>query len=202
MRSRLGRVLLAVLTSAAVLLNPGVAAAEGPGYGGSADRLNLKWKADKGRRLVVYAVGFRGGSAVVLRLGSGAEQTAYADQAGALRVDVGSLAGDRLASGASVFAVGKSPSGTALRLVGNVPPEPSGRGPLDYLGWILTAVFGLLGVGGFAGRRRRSRANPDRPAEQPAKQAAAQPAGRAASRPTAGAAGRPARRGRAHGSKR
>nr|BFE73318.1 hypothetical protein GCM10020092_066190 [Actinoplanes digitatis] len=158
---RLGPFLLAAAALGA-FTGPGAALADGPGYGGTADALTVQWRphAAAGDGLAVYALGFKGGSPVNLRVGAAAERTVVADAAGALRVLVVSAAAtpapaptpdttvlpvtdgstDRLSSGTSVLAVGTTPAGAMRTLVGSVPPEqarPGHSGP------------------GVVGRRRR-----------------------------------------------
>jgi hypothetical protein len=169
--------LLAAVGALAVLLAPGVAVAEGPGYGGSADALTVQWQDESGDRtadgasLAVYAVGFRAGSAVELRVGSAAERTVTTDASGAVRVLlVGSVRAaharppegmvvlpldpssvDRLAPGTSVQAIGRTPSNSTRALVGAVPPAPAGNGPQDFVLWAFVAGA-LLALGAFARR--------------------------------------------------
>jgi LPXTG-motif cell wall-anchored protein len=136
---------------------------EGPGYGGGADRLDVKWKdkvdeKDKVKKtaVAINGVGFRAGSKVLLRVGSGAEISALVDAAGALTFDVPGqeLA---LASGTSVLVQGSTPAGTQLTLVGAIPPEPTGSGAQDVVPWVVAGGALLAVSGGFIGRRRRMR---------------------------------------------
>ncbi|GIE75453.1 hypothetical protein Aph02nite_14030 [Actinoplanes philippinensis] len=88
-RTPASRLVKAGLAAAAVVLGAGVAPlpanADGPGYGGNADALTVIWEVNAQRRgLAVYAVGFRGGSSVRVRIGSDAERTVIADQYGAV----------------------------------------------------------------------------------------------------------------------
>jgi len=82
----------ALLLAAAVLGavgSEGAARADGPGYGGTADALTVQWQQPEGASdegLAVYALGFRGGSPVSLRVGSAATTTVKADLSGAVRV--------------------------------------------------------------------------------------------------------------------
>ncbi|WP_153040090.1 hypothetical protein [Actinoplanes sp. TFC3] len=160
-RSRLlaaGAVTGALLASA-----PGIALADGPGYGGTADALTVQWDAESGTAdgLAVYAVGFRGGSPVQLRVGSGEDRTIAADQSGALRVLVlGSAAptpitdeetavlrnSDAFSAGTSVLALGQTPAGDVRRLVGSVPPAAAGHGVQDVAPWgiAVAAVAGAV----------------------------------------------------------
>ena len=139
------------------VVSPGAALADGPGYGGTADALTVQWQspADAGTDgLAVYAVGFRGGSPVNLRVGATTEQAVTADAAGALRVlvvggvtpvpaptpdttvlpvDAGTAG--HLSTGTSVLAVGETPGGDLRTLVGSVPPPTAGRGVQDLAPW-------------------------------------------------------------------
>ena len=153
---RSGPLLLAAAVLGA-LVSPGAALADGPGYGGTADALTVQWQspADAGTDgLAVYAVGFRGGSPVNLRVGSTAEQAVTADAAGALRVlvvngvtpaaaptpettvlPVAAGTAGKLSTGTSVLAVGQTPTGDLRTLVGSVPPLSAGRGVQDLALW-------------------------------------------------------------------
>jgi hypothetical protein len=184
-----------LLLAAAVLgafLSPGAALADGPGYGGTADALTVQWQKSSG--LAVFAVGFRAGSAVKLRVGSSADTTVAADVSGALRILV--LAGDttatntattnaasgaaspsasasasasalaedatvlrldatsvdRFSTGTSIVAAGQTAGGTARRLIGSVPPEPTGRGLQDAVPW--AGALAALATAAFWLRRR------------------------------------------------
>ncbi|GID93823.1 hypothetical protein ACFQFC_07280 [Amorphoplanes digitatis] len=170
---RLGPFLLAAAALGA-FTGPGAALADGPGYGGTADALTVQWRphAAAGDGLAVYALGFKGGSPVNLRVGAAAERTVVADAAGALRVLVVSAAAtpapaptpdttvlpvtdgstDRLSSGTSVLAVGTTPAGAMRTLVGSVPPEQAGRGIQDLAWWAAAAA--ALGAVAFRYRRR------------------------------------------------
>lgn len=154
---RCGPLLLAAAVLGAVMA-PGVALADGPGYGGNADALTVQWQspADAGSDgLAVYAYGFRGGSPVNLRVGATAEKAVTTDASGALRVlmldasataatasaaDLTVLAASagtagRLSPGTSVVAVGETPEGNARTLIGSVPPPAGGRGVQDVVPW-------------------------------------------------------------------
>ncbi|WP_199512051.1 hypothetical protein [Nucisporomicrobium flavum] len=165
---RSGPLLLAAALLGAVV-SPGVALADGPGYGGTADALTVQWKQPAGADtdgdgLAVYAVGFRGGSPVNLRVGAAAERSVIADASGALRVlvvagatpapaptvdttvlPVGAGSAARLSTGTSVLAVGKTPTGALRTLVGSVPPPTTGRGVQDLAPWA-GAVAALAGA--------------------------------------------------------
>jgi hypothetical protein len=146
-----------------LLATPGVAAAEGPGYGGKADKLILKREKQAGKakdtsgEVTAFGVGFRGGSKVALRVGSGADSDAIADELGTLRVPVTGAA----VPGTTIIAVGQTPSGSAWTLVGSVPSEETSGGLRGFASWII-AGLGVLGLsGGFvpALRRRRQGSN-------------------------------------------
>lgn len=90
-KSRPGRSAPLLLTAAVLgaVGYPGAALADGPGYGGTADTLTVQWQQPEGASaegLAVYALGFRGGSPVSLRVGSAATTTVNADLSGAVRV--------------------------------------------------------------------------------------------------------------------
>ncbi|MET8149510.1 hypothetical protein ACIBSW_38460 [Actinoplanes sp. NPDC049668] len=169
---RLGPFLLAAAALGA-FTGPGAALADGPGYGGTADALTVQWRprAADGDGLAVYALGFKGGSPVNLRVGAAAERTVVADAAGALRVLVVSAAAPapaptpdttvlpvtdgstgKLSSGTSVLAMGTTPTGMKRTLVGSVPPEQAGRGIQDLAWWAAAAA--ALGAVAFRYRRR------------------------------------------------
>jgi hypothetical protein len=150
--------LLAAAVTLVLLASPGVAAAEGPGYGGKADKLVLKRKdkqqgkgSDSAGELAVFGVGFRGGSKITLRIGSGEDKAAVADESGALRVLVNGSAH----AGTTIVAVGQTPSGSAWTLVGSVPSEEAASGPQDFTSWIIAGLGALALAGGFAARLRR-----------------------------------------------
>ncbi|WP_158647409.1 hypothetical protein [Actinoplanes sp. ATCC 53533] len=152
-----------LLLTAAVLAAvgyPGAALADGPGYGGTADTLTVQWQQPEGASaegLAVYALGFRGGSPVSLRVGSAPTTTVNADLSGAVRVlvvgqspapatpastaplatpastdaavlPVEYISSGRFASGMVVSAVGRTPAGVIRNLVGAIPPAEAGRG--------------------------------------------------------------------------
>ncbi|BCJ49566.1 hypothetical protein Asp14428_10410 [Actinoplanes sp. NBRC 14428] len=169
----------ALVLAASVLgsvLAPGVALADGPGYGGTADSLTVQWRLPAGTTaegLAVYAVGFKSGSPVKLRVGAAAERPVVADAAGALRVIVVSAAAaatpaatpdttvlpvtdpgaaGRLSPGTSVLAVGQTPAGALRTLVGSVPPPEAGRGLPDVAPWAGAAA--VLAAAAIWTRRR------------------------------------------------
>lgn len=170
---RLGPFLLAA-SALGALTAPGAALADGPGYGGTADTLTVQWKPQAAtvEGLAVYAVGFKGGSPVNLRVGASAEQAVVADAAGALRVLVVSAASSpapaptpdttvlpvingstgRLPSGTSVLAVGETPAGMTRTLIGSIPPAEAGWGIQDVAPWAAAAA--ALGAVALWSRRR------------------------------------------------
>ncbi len=156
---RSGALALAAATLGAVVA-PGVAVADGPGYGGTADALTVQWQPEDG--LGVYAVGFRGGSTVQLQVGSLDDRTVTADVAGALRVLVveGTSAVREAAdttvlrvtgagstgTGTSILVTGETPAGSVRKLVGSVPPAETGTGFSDLVPWAVA----LAALGGGA----------------------------------------------------
>jgi hypothetical protein len=161
-----GRLLLAGAVLAAVAA-PAPARAEGPGYGGTADALTVRW--EESAAVAVYAVGFRGGSTVQLRVGASQERAVTTDPSGALRLVVGRTAAQvgpdttvlplpeattgRLSPGTSVLVAGQTPTGALRTLVGAVPPPAASWGPADVVPWATVAA--LLGGGAVWLRRRR-----------------------------------------------
>lgn len=150
-----GVLLAAVLAGAGVAPVP--AGADGPGYGGNADALTVLWQADAQQRgLAVYAVGFRGGSPVQIRVGAEQERTVTADAAGAvdllLASAVTSTSAIVAATGASVLVTGHTPAGELRTLIGAVPPQVSATGAAEIIPW-LAALAGSL-VAGLMLRRR------------------------------------------------
>ena len=179
--------LLALLiTGLGALLAP-AARAEGPGYGGGADTLTVSWQpagtakaagtapgtggrgagvaaADltaeaSGLELTVDGVGFRGRSAVEVRVGSAEPLATRADATGTLNVGVPARTADVAGTGTSVVATGRSPSGTSMTLVGAIPPKPTGTGPVDLVPWLAAAV--VVGMAGswLVGRGRDQGSN-------------------------------------------
>ncbi|MFI5935885.1 hypothetical protein [Actinoplanes sp. NPDC051494] len=165
--------LLLVGAALGAILAPGAALADGPGYGGTADTLTVQWQAEskKSDGLAVYAVGFRGGSPVQLRVGADAERTIAADQSGALRVlvvnteataptaaedttvlKVDQTSTNRFSAGTSVLALGETPAGDIRRLIGSVPPPEAGRGVQDLAPWA-GAVAALAAAAVWARRQ-------------------------------------------------
>lgn len=106
---------------AGVLLAPCPALADGPGYGGNADAVVCHWRLKAGTRgagLAIFAVGFRAGSQVHLRVGATADRIVIADISGALRVLVVPAAASRTV-----------PSHPAPSRAARSTPTPSRKGP-------------------------------------------------------------------------
>jgi hypothetical protein len=156
---------------AGVLLTPPVD--EGPGYGGTAEAATVQWRDETDRTdgLAVYAVGFRGGSPVELRVGSAGDRTVYADDAGALRILVlgaADAAGTRatpgttvvrvdaahFTTGMSVQAVGQDPAGGERTLIGAVPP-PAAEGWLPRTAPWAGLAATLVAAAALSRKRRR-----------------------------------------------
>ncbi|GAA3338445.1 hypothetical protein GCM10020358_18530 [Amorphoplanes nipponensis] len=148
----------------------GAALADGPGYGGTADALTVQWQPPEDTRsegLAVYAVGFRGGSTVSLRVGSADTRAVTADPSGAVRVlvvdrnavapapagadtvllPIEHVAGGQFAAGMTVSAVGETPAGVIRNLVGAIPPPEAGPGVQDVLRWGVALALAAGGVG-------------------------------------------------------
>lgn len=173
----LHRVTVALTTILLVTAAPIAHAADGPGYGGTADELAVVWQpveqvnlaagpslavaADselirtdqQSAQLVVRGVGFRGRSEIELRVGAGGTEVLRVDESGTLEAEVGTSTGDVAEPGTSVIAIGRAPSGAARTLVGAVPPLPSGLGPADLVPWVAATAAGL---GAIVMWRRRS----------------------------------------------
>ena len=142
--------LLAVAVACGVALAPGVAVAEGPGYGGTADQLSVQWQAadSASTGLSVSGDGFRAGSEVVLRAGNATEEAVTADDVGAVRAVITEAAGTTSqAAGASIIAVGQTPGGSTLTLVGFVPASFRGGGFRSLSTWVLPGL-GIIALGG------------------------------------------------------
>ena len=108
--------------------------------------------------LLVRGLGFRGKSAVEVRIGSSAAVVTRADSAGALAV---ALDPDQIGAaqpGVSVMAVGRNQSGTEVTLFGSVPPVADGSGPMSLVPWAAGAVA-LTGLALWT-RRRHQRHHP------------------------------------------
>jgi hypothetical protein len=169
-------------------------AAEGPGYGGTADSLTVQWRTSgRARSLAVYAVGFRGGSPVLLRVGAAAERTVRADPTGAVRVLVVGAGGPPVAppvgmvlmsldqaatglsAGVSVQALGQTRGLSTRSLVGAVPPRPTGHGPQDLVPWLAAGGVLAFAVGVLRRRPDRSAAPRGRHAGRPGRHRAPRP---------------------------
>ncbi|SLM01505.1 MULTISPECIES: hypothetical protein [unclassified Actinoplanes] len=154
-----------LLLAGAVLgagLTPVPALADGPGYGGTANALTVAWNAGSEQRgVAVYAVGFRSGSPVQVRVGGEAERSVTADPSGAIDMvltaatttataaTVASAAvttATAAAAGTIVLVSGHTPAGELRTLVGAVPPEAAGIGVAQLVPWAAT----LVGLGGAA----------------------------------------------------
>ena len=148
------------------------ALADGPGYGGTADKLAVSWvtgasaqAADASpsaasRTLHISGVGFRNLSTVSLRVSSNSTLTTTVDAAGTLSAAVQLPANGPTLTGTSVVASGRAPSGTSLTLVGSVPPVPAGMSPAQVVPWVAALLgLGLLGYRVARGKVRRTRAS-------------------------------------------
>lgn len=172
--SRRAAVSVAGAAACVGILWPAVAQADGPGYGGSADRLSVSWAAGSGGSaalpgggggsgadlLVVTGLGFRGLSAVSLQVGNRGAAVHRSSDVGSVRIEVPSSEVPT-APGTSVIAIGRAPSGTTRTLVGAVPPRSHGPSPTDVV-VVLGGALGLTMVvarqGGRVVRRRRAQA--------------------------------------------
>ncbi len=162
---------LALAAGAALLLPLAQAHADGPGYGGNADKLSVQWStagsvsaagvtftAPGTPTLVISGLGFRSGSPVVVQVGDHGSANSRSDEVGELRVSV-EASTEANAPGTSVLATGRAPSGTTRVLVGAIPPRPRGVGPMDVVPWLVGG--GLLAWAATTMlRRRRDRAEP------------------------------------------
>ena len=171
-----------VMVGVGIVLAP-VSAAEGPGYGGTADQLAVSWELSPqpgalgaigqaapvlDARLAVQGLGFRGLSDIDLRVGDATSVAQTADQTGTVETTV-PVPGGRAAPGTSVVAIGVTPSGSRRVLIGAVPPRPSGVGPQELVPIALAALGGTVLVVSFWRRRRRLVTGPataDRPADR------------------------------------
>lgn len=109
--------------------------------------------------LLVRGLGFRGKSAVEVRIGSSSSVVTRADSAGALAV---ALDPDQLGAakpGVSVMAIGRNQSGTEVTLFGSVPPVADGSGPMSLVPWAAAAVA-LTGLALWTRRRHQRHATP------------------------------------------
>ena len=160
----LGAALLMV--GVGVVLAP-VSAAEGPGYGGTADQIAVSWEASpqpgalgpsgqaptSAARLAVQGLGFRGLSDIDLRVGDAPPAAEATDETGTVAVTV-TIPGGQAAPGTSVVAVGVTPSGSRRVLIGAIPPRASGVGPQELVP-IAIAVLGGTVLAGSVWRRRQ-----------------------------------------------
>ena len=161
---------LALATSAVAV--PAVAWADGPGYGGTADQLQITWVTSSSseasahvgaassndvistnaEEMKISGGGFRGESFVNIQIGSTKIQTRRSDMSGTLDMVVRSTPDDQ--PGMSVVAIGTSPGGTRRTLVGAIPPKPSGVGPGQIVPWLgLATICGAVGT--YVWRRGR-----------------------------------------------
>ncbi len=141
------------------------ALADGPGYGGTADKLAVSWAsgpttqaagstaAAPQRVLHISGVGFRNLSQVSLRVSANSNIATRVDAAGTLSAAVSLPANSPDITGTSVVASGRAPSGTSLTLVGSVPPVPSGMSPAQVVPWV-AAIVGLVLLGYRVARGR------------------------------------------------
>jgi hypothetical protein len=106
--------------------------------------------------LLVRGLGFRGKSAVEVRIGSSPAVVARADSAGALSVALDPARLGAAEPGVSVMAVGRNQSGTEVTLFGSIPPVSEGAGPMSLVPWAAGALT-LLGLAMWT-RRRHQRA--------------------------------------------
>lgn len=178
------------------LVGASAARADGPGYGGNAGDLTVKWTEtseaisaappdvpgqgetgpdpnkiglqDANQALTILGMGFRASTAVRIQVGDIANVERKSDQTGTLALDVPAAEVGPNAPGASVLATGLSPSGTTRTLVGSVPPKPSGVGPQNIIPWI-AGVFavGALAYAGQGARKRRAEARAAQPVPTP-----------------------------------
>ena len=108
--------------------------------------------------LLVRGLGFRGKSAVEVRIGSSSAVVTRADSAGALTVALDPKQIGAAQPGVSVMAVGRNQSGTEVTLFGSVPPVADGSGPMSLVPWAAGAVA-LTGLALWT-RRRHQRHHP------------------------------------------
>ena len=162
---------LALAAGAALVLPLAQAHADGPGYGGNADKLSVQWStagsvsaagvtftAPGTPTLVISGLGFRSGSPVAVQVGDHGSASSRSDEVGELRISV-EASTESNAPGTSVLATGRAPSGTTRVLVGAIPPRPRGVGPMDVVPWLVGG--GLLALGATSMlRRRRARVEP------------------------------------------
>ncbi|MFI1991590.1 hypothetical protein [Actinoplanes sp. NPDC020271] len=141
-------------------LTPVAALADGPGYGGTANALTVAWNPGSEQRgVAVYAVGFRSGSPVGVRVGGEAERNVTADPSGAIDMVLTAATAataTAVAGGTVVLVSGHTPAGELRTLVGVVPPEAAGIGVAQLVPW--TAAMTGLGSAVLWFRRRCARA--------------------------------------------
>ncbi|MEU4221290.1 hypothetical protein, partial [Actinoplanes sp. NPDC026623] len=111
------------------------AAATRPGT----DKLVLSW-VEGGKQLQVSGFAYRPKAVVDIRLGSEPIQQARSDANGQVRVSVPQTLVAAGQSGASIIVTGRSVSGASRVLISAVPPQATGRGPIDFLPWALAAL--------------------------------------------------------------
>ena len=172
----------------AVLLAAAPAAAEGPGYGGTAGELSVTWTepappayaapdippggpsvdpekigiVETGPQLTIVGLGFRQRTMINVQVGEIADLVRKTDVTGTMSVTVPAAESSEVPPGASVLASGLSPSGTTRTLVGSVPPKPSGVAPSSVVPW-LAAAF-VVGGAVVLVRRWRGAASDEAPA--------------------------------------
>ncbi len=134
------RFLAVVLGLAAVLLVLPIKEVTHPTHADRTTGLAVSWMAGADR-VEIIAVGFRGRSAVEVRVGSRSRTQLRADAAGTVRLELPFDAATTGRSGISVTVTGRAPSGAARALAGAVPPRVAGNGPVDLLPWSLGAVL-------------------------------------------------------------
>lgn len=152
------RVLSVLLVAVVLALIASPSVADGPGYGGTADRLTVTWTEDRvtaagaggaatrgGPVLRVTGLGFRGGSSVAVQVGDQGTSYTRVDQVGELRVWV-RTGPEASVPGTSVLAVGRASSGTTRTLIGSVPPPPQGTSPTSRVLAVAVAGCVLAGV--------------------------------------------------------
>lgn len=178
---------------AVLAANPAVAA-DGPGYGGNAGELSVTWTdpglegtvaapvvppdggpsvdpervgvVEGGPTLTIVGLGFRQLTTINVQVGEIADLERKSDVTGTVTVNVPAAESEETPTGASVLAVGLSPSGTTRTLVGSVPPKPSGLAPSSVVPW-LAAAFAAGAAVYFVRRIRSNRAVPVEAADQP-----------------------------------
>jgi hypothetical protein len=166
----------AACATALLALWPAVAHADGPGYGGTADRLSVHWAGPSGPTaagargeggsgsgsLVVSGLGFRGLSTVSIQVGDRGAARTRSDEVGEVRIQV-PTAHLATAPGTSVIAIGRAPSGTTRTLIGAVPPRGHGPSPTDLVvglaGGLAMLLIAARGGAGWLRRRAQTGSN-------------------------------------------